>query len=60
MVRVDVGAVPVSAVQHDDKKLVRKGTATAKLRGSAKTRGTARWRGVAATEKKKKKMAERG
>ena len=32
VVRVDVGAVPVSAVQHDGKKLMRKGAATTKVR----------------------------
>ena len=32
VVRVDVGAVPVSAVLHDGKKLARKGAATAKSR----------------------------
>ena len=32
VVRVDVGAVPVSAVLHDGKKLMRKGAATAKSR----------------------------
>ena len=32
VVRVDIGAVPVSAVQHDGKKLMRKGVATVKPR----------------------------
>ena len=32
VVRVDVGAIPVTAVLHDSKKLARKGTAAAKSR----------------------------